>query len=123
MIDMESLDALDTNLAVRRLTALQDLLKTIKSKRLASHGAGYASAIGPNYNTFQRRLGAEVLFQQGKVDRLRGLPAKSANGMYLNGWYFTQFLSTPYDLYYITSSEMDEALNYVRSMLDDPSTK
>ena len=116
MIAMETLDVVDTNLAVRRLAALQELLATIKREQLDRHGDGYAAAIGPSYNTFRRQLRAEVVFQHGKVDRLKGLPARSANGMYLNGWYFHQFLNSPHSLYCITSDEMDGAMKYVRSM-------
>ena len=115
MFDMETLDALDTTLAVRRLAALRELLASIKSERLASHDGDYAAAIGPSYVTFRKQLRAEVVFQQGKVDRLQGLPARSANGMYLNGWYFHQFLNSPHNLYCITSDEMDGLVEYVRS--------
>lgn len=116
MNDISSLDDLDTSLAERRLKLLEDLLATLKQGRFDRHGTGYASAIGTNYNTFKRRLSCEVVFQRGKVDRLHGLPARSANGMYLNGWYFTQFLSSPHAMYCITDNELIRARQYSHSM-------
>jgi hypothetical protein len=31
----------------------------------------------------------ELFWLQGEADRLNGLPCRSANGSYLNGWYAT----------------------------------
>jgi hypothetical protein len=34
-----------------------------------------------------RQIQLERTFRQGQADRKRGLPCRSANGAYLDGWY------------------------------------
>lgn len=51
------------------------------------------------FQVSEAELNLERLFQLGKAERKAGLPCKSANGAYLNGWYSTD--EQPY--YYITA--------------------
>ncbi len=55
-------------------------------------------------------LRKEKAFQIGKNDRKNGLPCKSANGAYLNGWY-----NPDKDFYYITP-----AAAHLLSQAEDP---
>jgi len=107
---------IDVDWAKQRLTTLLNLSMSLKYGYLCGRDRLNKSGIGPGYVTFRRRLSRELAFQQGKVDRLTGLPARSAHGMYLNGWYFDQFLTSIHDLYCITMDELNAAQEYVRSI-------
>lgn len=52
-------------------------------------------------------LRKQILFERGKLDRLTGAGCLSANGAYLNGWYYDQF-GDVLMYYYLNNSDLEE---------------
>jgi hypothetical protein len=58
-------------------------------ERILSRLQGFPSPTA-RQTALHRRISRQLQLERGKYDRLTGRPCRSADGAYLNGWYYEQ---------------------------------